>query len=169
MNEITFIDELLAEVEAKEESNSLAYFDMLVLQSKALETKKNEITQQAQLEVSVITEWRDKKTAEIDRQIEYLKSRLKAYLTELNVKTLELPHGILKFRKNPDRVTITDMEIFMKNAMPETVTVIPEQVRPDLTKIKAHIKSTGEIPSGVELITGENNFTITYHNGGQNG
>ena len=50
------------------------------------------------------------------------------------------------------------MEVFLKNARPELLTVIPESVKPDMNKIKSYIK-THPIPSGVTVIEGKEEFT----------
>ena len=38
--------------------------------------------------------------------------------------------------KKPDRVEIEDLDLFLKKAKPEMLTIIPEQVKPDMNKIK---------------------------------
>lgn len=80
------------------------------------------------------------------------------------MKTIELPHGTLKLRKQPDKVEITNMEVFLANANSQMVTVIPETVKPDITKIKAFIKMTSKVPDGVSLIEGTEKFSLVLRN-----
>jgi hypothetical protein len=78
-------------------------------------------------------------------------------MREKECKTLDLPNGVLKMRKQPDKVEITDTDLFLQHAKPECLRVIPETVKPDLTKIKAYIKSHF-VPKGVQVIPGELQF-----------
>lgn len=77
-------------------------------------------------------------------------------------KKIDLPHGILKIRKSPDMVEITDMELFLSSAKGEMLNVIPEQVKPDLNKIKAFIKMSGKVPEGVSIKEGTKEFKLTF-------
>ena len=60
--------------------------------------------------------------------------------------------------KKPDRVEIENLELFLKKAKSEMLTVIPEQVKPDMNKIKNYIKSR-LVPPGVKIIEGKEEFT----------
>ena len=53
--------------------------------------------------------------------------------------------------KKPDKVEIEDIDLFLKKAKPEMLTVVPEQVKPDLNKIKNYIKSK-PVPPGIKVI-----------------
>ena len=67
--------------------------------------------------------------------------------------------------KKPDKVEITDIELFLSNAKPNMLTVIPETVKPDLNKIKAFVKIKS-VPLGVTVTEGKEEFT--YKLKGQN-
>jgi hypothetical protein len=41
------------------------------------------------------------------------------------------------------------------------VRTVPEEIAPDLQAIVNHIKTTGEIPAGVEFISGDTKFSYT--------
>ncbi len=73
----------------------------------------------------------------------------------------------LKMHKKPDQIEVEDLELFLKNARPEWLTVIPEQAKPNLVAIKNHIK-TRPIPKGVKVIEGEIEFSYKL-NGVENG
>ena len=76
-----------------------------------------------------------------------------------------MPHGTLKFHKKPDKVEISDMDLFLKNAKPEMLTAVPEQFKPDFNKIKAFIKEKGRVPEGVALIEGQQEFSYKLNKG----
>ena len=80
-------------------------------------------------------------------------------MREVCVKTLDLPNGTMKLHKKPDRVEITDINEFLASANVEILTIIPEQVKPDLNKIKSLIKRTGKAPVGTQLIEGVETFS----------
>lgn len=56
------------------------------------------------------------------------------------------------------------MEVFLANANSQMVNVVPETVKPDLTKIKAFIKMTTKVPQGVNVIEGSEKFSLTLRN-----
>jgi hypothetical protein len=64
MPEITtnnFLDELLAEAEAKEEKQTAAYYDLLILEVSKLEAEITENFEEAKKEVEIINDWTLKK------------------------------------------------------------------------------------------------------------
>ncbi len=69
--------------------------------------------------------------------------------------------------KKPDRVEIEDLELFLKKAKPEMLSIIPEQLKPDLNKIKNYIKNK-PVPPGVKVIEGKEEFSYKL-NGEENG
>lgn len=137
---------------------SLAIADLAVLKIQTLQTEVDSLTEEANKEIQIIREWQNRQTVPIQEEIEYLERKLHDFMTLQNNKTIELAHGILKLHKKPDRVEIADMDLFLKSATPEMITIIPEQIKPDLNKIKAFIKSQ-YIPEGVDIIPGEREFS----------
>lgn len=158
MDEKNFIDELIAEAEAKEELQTAAYFDLLLIDIQRLQREIELNFEEAKKEIEIINHWSLQKNSKIHSRIEWLEKKLEMYIREEKVKTIDLPHGILKMHKKPDKVEIEDIELFLQNAKSELVTVIPEEVKPDLSKIKQYIKSH-TIPKGVRLIEGKEEFT----------
>lgn len=104
-----------------------------------------------------------KKNAAIQERANFLKLKLESYIRQTNRKTIDLPHGTIKIRKMPDKVEISDLEVFLKNANDKMLTVIPEQIKPDLNKIKAFIKMTTKLPEGVAVIEGKEEFKLTLN------
>jgi hypothetical protein len=160
MEEKNFLDELLMEVESRESEQQLAYCDMLILRAKELKEKMEKNLRQAEEEKRIIETWLISKNLELEERYGMIIKKLEMIMTQRGEKTIDLPHGVMKIRKMPDRVEIEDLEVFMKNAGEELVTVIPEQIRADLQKIKQYIKRTQRIPAGVKYIEGREEFRL---------
>ncbi len=156
-----FIDELLADVEQQEIQQTSAYYDLLILEIAKLEEEISHNFKEADKETAIIKEWAIKKNAVLNERSQLLKMKLESYIRESGNKTMDLPHGTLKIRRTPNKVEITDMELFLKNARSEMLSVIPEQVKPDLNKIKAFMKVSNKTPEGVTVIEGKDEFKLT--------
>ena len=66
--------------------------------------------------------------------------------------------------KKPDRVEIEDIDLFLKKAKPEMLTIIPEQSKPNINAIKSYIK-TKPVPPGIKVIEGVAEFSYTLSKG----
>ncbi|MFA6978582.1 MAG: host-nuclease inhibitor Gam family protein [Ignavibacteriaceae bacterium] len=155
---MNFLDELLAEVELKEEAQTEAYFDLLLLQVQQLENQIAHNFTEAEKECAMINDFTIQKNVVLQEKVRWLEIKLEGFIRERKEKTIELAHGILKFHKKPDKVEITNMEVFLANAKPELLTIIPEQVKPDINKIKVFIKQR-VIPKGVTVTEGKEEFS----------
>lgn len=153
-----FLDELLAEAEIKEEEQTEAWFDLLLLQIQQLQNQIAYNFNESEKECSMINNFIIHKNAQLQEKVRWLEVKLEAFIRERKEKTIDLAHGTLKFHKKSDKVEITDMELFIKHAKPEMLTVIPESVKPDLNKIKAFIKQR-VVPKGVTVTEGKEEFT----------
>ena len=156
--EIDFLDELLKEAEEKEEELTEAYYDLLLLEIRKLQDQIGYNFQQAEKECQMINSFTLHKNHQLQEKIRWSEMKLEAFIREKQEKTIALANGTLKMHKKPDKIEIADLEVFLKNARPEMLTVIPEQVKPDINKIKAFIK-TKPVPPGVKLIEGKEEFT----------
>ena len=158
----TFLDDLLAEVTQKEQLQSEAYADLLITEVAKLEAEIAKNFQTAEEEINIIKEWSLKKNSVIQERANLIKLKLENFIRESGKKTIDLANGTLKIRKSPDKVEITDMEVFLANANSQMINVVPESVKPDLSKIKAYMKMTGGKPiAGVTVIEGSENFKLT--------
>ena len=156
--EVNFLDELLQEAELKEEEQTEAYFDLLLLQIKQL-TKQIEYNfSQSEKECSMINSFVLHKNAQLQEKIRWLELKLQSFIVEKKEKTISLPNGTLKMHKKPDKVEIENLELFLKKAKPEMLTIVPESYKPDMNKIKAFIK-TKPVPAGVKVIEGREEFS----------
>lgn len=155
---MNFLEEILQEAEIKQEEQTEAYFDLLLLQIKQL-TKQIEYNfSQSEKECSMINSFVLHKNAQLQERIKWLELKLQSFILDKKEKTIALPNGTLKMHKKPDRVEIEDLDLFLKKAKPEMLTVIPEQVKPDLNKIKNYIKSK-PVPPGIKVIEGKEEFS----------
>ena len=156
--ESDFIDQLLKEVEEKEQKLSREFADLMLIEISQLEKQIQSNFEQAAREREIIKNWSLKINSKLVSKIEFLSKKLEVFIKETGEKTISLPNGILKNHKKPDRIEVEDLELFLKNARPEWLTVIPEQAKPNLVAIKNHIK-TRPIPKGVKVIEGEVEFS----------
>ncbi len=162
--EVNFLDELLQEAELKEEAQTEAYFDLLLLQIKQL-TKQIEYNfSQSEKECSMINTFVLHKNTQLQERIKLLELKLEAFIKERNEKTISLPNGALKMHKKPDKVEIEDLDLFFQSAKPELLTIVPEQIKPNLNAIKSHIK-TKPVPPGIKIIEGRTEFSYTLSKG----
>jgi hypothetical protein len=155
---MNFLDELLQMVEIKENEQTEAYFDLLLLQIKQLTRQIEYNFSQSEKECSMINSFVLHKNAQLQEKIRWIELKLQSFILEKKEKTIALPNGTLKMHKKPDRVEIEDLDLFLKKAKPEMLTVVPEQVKPDLNKIKTYIK-TKPIPPGIKVIEGKEEFS----------
>ena len=156
--EIDFLDELLAEVEIKEVAQTEAYYDLLLMSIRKLQSQIEYNFQEAEKECQMINSFTLNKNAQLQERIRWFEMKLEAFIREKKEKTITLKNGTLKMHKKPDKIEIADLEVFLKNAKPEMLTIVPEQVKPNLNNIKIWVK-TKLIPLGVKLIEGKEEFT----------
>ncbi len=159
-----FLDELIREAEEKEEEQTEAFFDILLLNIKKLREQIAYNFHEAEKECMMINSFVLHKNLQLEEKIKWHELKLEGFIRERNVKTIDLPNGTLKMHKKPDKVEIEDLELFLKKAKPAMMTIIPEQVKPDLNKIKQYIKSH-IIPPGVKVVEGKEEFSYKLNQG----
>lgn len=153
-----FIDIMIREAEEKEEKQTEAYYDLLLLQIRSLNKQIERNFSEAEKECQIINNWALLKNSQLTEKLTFLELKLEAFIKERGVKTIDLPNGILKYHKKPDKIEISDLEIFIKDAKAELITVVPETIKPDLNKIKLYVK-THPTPPGVTVIEGKEEFS----------
>lgn len=156
------MDELLKEVEAKELEQTEASYDLMLLAIKKFQSEIEHNFQEAEKECTMIRNFILSKNSQIQERIKWLEMKLEAYIRERGDKTISLCNGTLKMHKKPDRVEIEDLELFLENARKEWLSVIPEQVKPNLLAIKNYIK-TRPTPQGVKIIEGQIEFNYSLN------
>lgn len=165
--ELSFIDQLLKEAEEKEFQVNKSLIDLLLIEIRNLNSQISNIQSETQEEINIINQWAQVKIGKLIDKITFYEAKLERFIRQQNLKTIELPNGTLRIRKSPDKVEIIDPELFMNNATPELLKIIPETYKPDLNKIKSFIKSKGTIPPGVKFEEGKEQFTYKLTNTGE--
>lgn len=133
--------------------------DGTLWQLSRLEDELREVEDLATREIEQIQRWRVGESRRLKGRMELFSSSLEAYLKREQRKSLRLPHGEIKLRKAPDKL-IVDEDIFDLN-QEDFVRIVPEQRKPDIAKMKKHLKATGELLPGVDLEIGEVKFSAT--------
>lgn len=165
---ISFMEELLSEVETNENLATEAYMDLLIAKVGHLEEKIASNFKSAEEEVKIINDFALSKNSRIQGQIDGIMSMLESFIRDLNeknnnIKTISLAHGTLKLHKKPDKVEVIDLELFMNHATEELLTKLPESYKPNLNKIKNYIKMSGRVPFGVTKTDGTDEFKLTIN------
>jgi len=158
MPEIDFIDQILKEAEENEALRTQAYYDLQLIEIRKLQQQIEKNFAEAETEVKIIQDWAIRKNAALHERLLFIERKLEAWIREQGLKTIDLPNGTLKMHKKPDKVEVADMEAFLKHAKPEMLSIIPEQVKPDINKIKAFIRQN-YTPAGVTVTEGKEEFT----------
>lgn len=100
----------------------------------------------------------------LDQYLPYLQEYAAATLAGQKSRSLKLAYGDIGFRRTPERVEVSDEEMFISWALKNDPNAL--KMTPSKTGIKTGIKVTGEIPPGVEIFPGEDRFYITPIVGG---
>jgi len=110
-------------------------------------------------EIEKIQTWLEREVEAIHRKISWHKRGLQGFLWQTGKKSVRLVHGSIRKIKGRERIEITDEKTFLTKA---SLHLVNEQLlrRPDKKAILAHIKATGEIPEGTDLIRGEDTIHI---------
>lgn len=169
---MNFMDELLAEVEEKEEKRKLELdrlrADQLLTAIGTLEIRADEINELADSEIKLIEEYRSVELAKVQKKISWLAWNLEQFIRSSGEKTINLPHGNIKLRLGRDKVIVVELQRFLDvPSNQKYLKIIPESYEPDIQAIHEHIKATGHIPDGVDMKPAENKFSyITKRSNG---
>ena len=161
--EMNFLDELLGMAEQKELMQTEAYYDLLLAEIKKMQLQVEHNFSEAEKEIEIINKFVLKKNSMLDERIKFLERKLETFIRERDVKSISLANGTLKFHKKQDRIEISDMDLFLKHAKKDLLEVIPEQLKPSITKIKQWIKSR-PVPKGVPVTIGQREFSYALNN-----
>ncbi|MCX6132976.1 MAG: host-nuclease inhibitor Gam family protein [Ignavibacteriales bacterium] len=171
----SFMDELLAEVEEKEQKVKIELdrlkADQLLMAVAKLESQMDDVNTLADDEIKLIEQYRKSEIERLDKKRSWLLFNVESFWRvqseQTGEKTLRLPHGTLTLRKGRDKIEIDNLAIFLKIAPRNGwLRTTPEKHEPDLAAIAAHIKRTGEIPLGTKLIPAGVNFSYQLNNNG---
>jgi phage host-nuclease inhibitor protein Gam len=169
---MTFIDDILREAEEKELQERLEMShlraDQILMALSVLSKKKQEVEKLCEEEIQLIEQYRDTELSKLQKQESWLCFNLENYLRQTGEKTMRLVHGIIKLRNGRDKIEVSDLEQFLPFAKRKgLLKTIPEEQVPDLQAVHAYIKRWGEIPSGIQVITGETKFSYQLTTNGE--
>jgi hypothetical protein len=129
-----------------------------------IKAEQDENIQTAQAEIERITSWRDEENGKLERSISFFEGLLYEYFVQLRgddpkLKTMKLPHGTLKMRAQQPQYEYDEslMLPWAKKNLPEAV-VVKESVAK--TPVKKHIKETGEMVPGVQMVERPEKFSV---------
>ena len=125
---------------------------------KYLEDEIGQYKSTAEKLIQEIETWLGHKSNQKQSQIDFLSGRMEEYLRTREIKSMSLPAGIVGLRRQPDKVEVTNAELFYEKADANLIRKIPETQEPDIPKIKQQIKQTGEVPDGVDVVSQESKF-----------
>tara|TARA_R110000744_G_scaffold178725_3_gene297742 strand:- start:7172 stop:7753 length:582 start_codon:yes stop_codon:yes gene_type:complete len=111
-------------------------------------------------ELSRLQAWYKKHQTRIKKRILWNEDALKAYLWSTNLKSIDLPEGVLKRRKGSERIDVVLDEVFIDWCQKGGHDLFRTKHQPDKAAIKKFVKDSGEEPPGVELNVGEDSFSV---------
>lgn len=105
--ESNFIDEMLLEIEEKEQQMELAHADMVLKEISSLQSGISKILEQAEEEKLIIHEWAIQRSAKLTDRVEWLTKKLEAFMNEqeASVRTIDLAHGQLLDLKEVEKIS----------------------------------------------------------------
>ena len=113
----------------------------------------------AQTQSDRIALWLEREQERINRRIAWHESALQGFLWQTGKKSVRLIHGAIRRIKGREKVEILDEEAFLSHAASDLVRVRTQR-QPDKKAIIAHIRQTGEIPAGTDLVCGDDTIHI---------
>ena len=118
----------------------------------------------AQAEIERITAWRDEENEKLERSISFFESLLHEFFlsqreSDPKLKTMKLPHGTLKMRKQQPQYEYDEAQLlpWAKKNLPEAV-IVKESVAKN--SVKKYIQETGEVVPGVTIIERPEKFSV---------
>ncbi|HEY5534913.1 MAG TPA: host-nuclease inhibitor Gam family protein [Ignavibacteria bacterium] len=147
---------------AKTDSPEVVYAKFLwVIKMKVQAIEKIKTT--AEKLIQDIQDWQDRKSLQHQGQIDFLSGKMEGYLRQQQLKSLQLPSGVVGLRKQQPKIEIVDSDKFYENADESILRKIPESFEPNLKAIKEKLKETGEIPQGVDVIEQDSKFYFKFN------
>lgn len=83
------------------------------------------------------------------------------------LKSLHTPIGTVGFRRAPDRAVVCDEPKFLEAAARDELLAACVVTRADAAAVGRHVRSTGEVPPGVEVVSSEEKFYVAAAKGVQ--
>ena len=132
---------------------------------RALKAEVNEVQEIAQKEIDRIKAWEKSETDKEQRSIEYFEGLLQKWLFEQEKKSINLPHGRVRFKKQTPEY-LRNEEVIMKFVEDDFIKVKKSL---DWSKLKSILEfkdgrpirtDTGEVIDGVTEVYREDKFEV---------
>jgi hypothetical protein len=167
---IDFIEALLLQAEQADQEKKIEMdrlrADQILAAISKLEEGMADVNELCDKELRLIEEYRANEVARLDKKRSWLVFNLDGFMRSTGEKTVRLPHGSMKLRRGRDKAVVVAMDEFLKiGPRLKLVRSVPEQITPDIQAIVNHIKTTGEIPAGVQFIPADVRFSYTTTGG----
>lgn len=161
----SFIQELILEAEEAEQNTTLAFYDLLIIRISEIQKTMDVNYNNCQQEIDLIQNFMLTKNSKLQGQVDGIMSQLESLIKDRNekdksVKSIDLPHGLIRLHKTPNKVEVSDLDKFMSVATSDMITAVSEQLKPNLNGIKKYVKLSGRIPEGISIIEGTEKFSI---------
>jgi len=147
----------------QEADNTLdqAKIDQLLWVVRKLEHQMAENETGAQIQLDQIAMWLDTANGKLDSQRRYLLTMCRQWLEQTGQRSASLVNGLIKLRKRQAKLEIMDADKVISDSRFQRE--IPAKIEIDKKAIRDHIKSTGEIPAGVDLVPQADQFSATCY------
>jgi len=140
-------------IEEVREAKTLADCDYILGKVASFDAEIAEIEESASTQIERVKQWEESRINSIEKQKQHFLPSLHAFIQQSGKRTIKLVNGDINLRKLQPKLEIIDDEI-----IPPQFIKVREVSSIDKTGIKAHIKSTGEIPEGVDYIQQDDKF-----------
>ena len=122
--------------------------------------KAAEFDAHADAEIERVNAWRESRKKSPEWQQQFHLRCLENWFKDDERKTARLINGTVKKFSGRERIEITDEEQIPQAFLRATTTYSP-----DKKHIISHIRSTGDIPNGCDLVRGEDSVKVEVNNG----
>lgn len=111
---------------------------------------------------AMIEQWLQSENTRIEREAFWLTRQIEAFAAEYDYgkkKSRNLPHGTFGVRRSPDRLEVNDEAAALEYAATHGIAgAIKRSILK--TPLLKHLKETGDIPDGCELLEGTDTFYV---------
>ena len=113
----------------------------------------------AQAERERVNVWEQRHLSRHDNGLRYIAHILGLYLRSTGQRKVDLPAGVISWRKGRERVEIPDPAAFV--AAHRGTDLVRTKEEPDKAAVMAVVKNTGEIPACADIVRGDDTLNIS--------